>query len=400
MSVVKRLLVLFALVAGAWTSLVIAGGAMARADLPPISDEAILGRREPIVVESLLARYTYYAQDGLGYQSKAGPIGGPGSEWLHVHEPQVEVVLRQGDRIRHRLWVPVDIVTAASPVTKPDVVSAASRYNQAGALDWTTTYRATRTLSLSMREGVHLERMFRSYLLGLAASFASDDEGRTFTVGVTQANDWFDIYDVTGKRHGHANRSNSTLHLALTQALSETTIGEVNYGLTLQAGELGNTWGAVPLVTGVRGDEAYPRQRLRHALVGRLAQFLPWNGAARIFGRFYADSFGIDAFTMELELLQRLSRIVYVRASYRAHVQTGAGFFTTLAAPGTSPVTADSDLQTLGSRTLGAKIAFDIPTGSTFLGVRTTHVDVAYERYFRTNDLHVDVISCALGFRF
>src|SRR6185436_2655796 len=110
-----------------------------------------------------------------------------------------------------------------------------------------------------------------------------------------------------------------------------TTFVNVNYGLTLQAGELGNTWNVVPLDTGKQGPELLPDERVRHALVGRLSQFLPWEGALHLYYRFYGDDWGIAAHSVETALLQRVLPIAYVGVNYRFHHQAGASFFSTLA---------------------------------------------------------------------
>src|SRR6185312_17106476 len=98
-------------------------------------------------------------------------------------------------------------------------------------------------------------------------------------------------------------------------------------------GQLSNGWNTVPLTNGERALEIVPRTRVRHALAARIAQWLPWNGAAHAFYRFYVDDWGILAQTVEVELYQRLSRLSYLRLNYRFHHQSGADFFTTLAAP-------------------------------------------------------------------
>ena len=80
-------------------------------------------------------------------QSQAGAVPhGPGSERLTVFEPQAIVVFRQGPRFTHRIWVPLDIVTAASPNaidrSRPvDMVSQASRQTESGSVAWDSTYQ-------------------------------------------------------------------------------------------------------------------------------------------------------------------------------------------------------------------------------------------------------------------
>ncbi|MSP63836.1 MAG: DUF3570 domain-containing protein, partial [Myxococcales bacterium] len=205
-------------------------------------------------------------------------------------------------------------------------------------------------------------------------------------------------YTIEGVRTGHENRSTSSANLGLTQLLSSTTVAHVDYGGTLQLGQLGNSWNSVPLAAGGRGPELLPTLRHRHALSARIAQWLPWNGAAHLRYRFYIDDWGILAHTVEAELYQRLAPRAYLRASYRLHAQEGAGFFTTAAPPAMALRTADSDLDSFVAHTVGIKLAIAIPIGRA--GLRDAQVDLSYERYLRSNSLHASIASCSLGLRF
>jgi hypothetical protein len=344
-----------------------------------------------------------FDQYGHGYQSQAGPLLGAGSERTTVFESQTEVVATQGERLTHRLWIPVDVVTAASPaaIDRPapgaDFISGASRKVVSGTLDWTVGYRADAATQLSMRNALHLEEPLRSWSNGLAARRSFADESTVVSANVIESFDWFDRFDIGGHRHGHANRTGTTGSIAVTQVLTPTTIANVNYGVTVLAGTLGNTWNSVPLATGTRGPEILPQERVRHALVGRASQFLPWNGALRAYYRFYADDWGIVAHSVEGQLMQRLFPFLYVGALYRFHTQTGASFFTTLAADNGELHVADSDLARLDSQTVGGKVVADFP----FAGdLRALHWEAAYERYVRTNDLRMNIVTCATGFLF
>jgi hypothetical protein len=381
--------------------------AFARAeDAPasPASDAEILGRpNHGLRIVSIDTRVTAFEQHGTGYQSQAGPLLGPGSEHLTVLEPQVEVVATQGPRLTHRLYVPVDIVTAASPDAvdkhraKVDAISSASRQNYAGTVDWTATYKVTTDSDVSLRAGLHLEEPFRSWHGGLSGSHSFAGGDTVVAATLLQVFDWFDHFDILGFRSGRTARSTSTGSVALTQILTPTTLVNVSYGLTVQRGQLGNTWNVVPLENEKLGPELLPTLRVRHALVGRASQFLPWNGALRLYYRAYHDDWGITAHSVEATLMQRLAPIVYVAALYRFHHQKGVDFFTTLAPLDQEQRTADSDLAPLDSHTIGGKIVFDVPLRSE---IRTLHFDIGYERYFRTNDLRMNVLTCATGYRF
>lgn len=380
----------------------------ALADVPPApvtvaEDLPAPSERGGLTLESVHVGLTAFVQDGHGYQSQAGALPhGPGSERLTVFEPQAIVVFRQGARWTHRVWVPLDIVTAASPNaidrTRPvDMISQASRQNEAGTAAWDATYQINRQTETTFRSALHLEEDFRSWTIGLAGARLLADDDATVTLSGSHTYDWFDRLDVTGLRHGRASRATSNGSAGFTQVLTPTTVVHVNYGLTLQTGELGNTWSAVPLEDGSSGPEILPSQRLRHAIVGRLAQWLPWDGALKALYRFYTDDWGIVAHTIEGQLLQRVSPWLYVRGSYRYHTQTGADFFTTAASATSGRRTADSDLDRLDSHAVGFGLQASFPT-ETVAG--TLEMGASIERYVRSNDLEVDVAMWTTGFHF
>ncbi len=354
-------------------------------------------------VQSISTRLTAFDQFGHGYQSQAGPVLGPGSERVTVLEGQTEVIATQGERLTHRLWIPVDVVTAASPDAidntraSADVVSGASRKVISGTLDWSVAYKVDAATELAMRNALHLEEPLRSWSSGLAARRSFADENTVLSANVIESFDWFDHFDITGHRHGHSNRSGTTGSIGLTQVLTPTTLANINYGVTVLAGTLGNTWNSVPLASGTRGSEILPEERVRHALVGRASQFLPWNGALHAYYRFYADDWGIVAHSIEGELMQRLSPFLYVGALYRFHTQTGATFFTTRGVDNGDLRIADSDLAPLESQTVGGKIVTDFPLAG---DLRALHFELGYERYVRTNDLRMNIVTWATGFRF
>lgn len=360
-----------------------------------LADSGVL-QRPRFRVDSVRLRYTYFDQEGRGYQSMAGarPFG-PGSQQASISEPQVEIVAHQGENITHRMWLPLDVVSAASP-DAIDVVSTSSRYQEAGSIDLASTYKVSKVDELTSRFAIHLEENFRSWTVGLGWVRHLADDNAVVEASVNQTLDWIDAYLPGGFNREREGRSTTNLNLGFTQILSPTTVGHLNYGLTVQTGELGNTWNTLPLVDGTRGVEQLPRLRHRHALVGRLVQGLPWKGSVKLAYRFYVDSWGALANTIEVFLYQRITRWLYVRGTYRGHFQKGVDFWQELAPLGDGYRTADSDLAQFDAHTAGAKLALELPLRR----LRSFSADVAYERYWRTNDLRAHIVSAALGFQF
>lgn len=358
-----------------------------------------LARKRGFVIESVETALTAYVQDGPGYQSKQGPVLGPGSQRLTVFQPQLLVTARQNERITHRFWMPVDMITAASPNQidrgrRPDMLSNASRQNQAVSFDWGVSYDQPRRFSASMRNLVHIEENFRSWASGVGASYSFADDNAIVSANANQVFDWFTRYDKLGFRFGRAERTTTNGNLGFTQVLTPWTVAHVNYGVSAQYGEMSNTWNTYPLAPNDRGSERLPQRRIRQAVVARFAQFLPWNGALKGFYRFYGDSWAIYAHAVEGQLLQRLSPSVFIRATYRFYTQTAARYFTTLAEREIGFLTADSDLGAFDTHTVGGKVSWDVPL---FGGA---HLDAGYERYWRTDGLVVHVALWQAGTKF
>jgi Protein of unknown function (DUF3570) len=359
----------------------------------------------PYRFESAAVRFTYFDQDGLGFQSAAGPVSGPGSEQATIAEPMSEVVVSVGDRLVERLVTSVDIITAASPNhklygipvgTPVDVISSPSRVNEAEQVDSDSTYAWSRTTTVGFHATYHQEEPLESWGLGALVTRAFADDNTMLSASLYQLVDWFDNFSIDGKRFGRNVRTTTNANLGVTQLLTPTTIVLADYGFTVQGGTLSNTWSSVPLADGTRGAEIVPRHRLRHAISGRLLQWLPWEGALRLGCRFYADSWGSIAQTLDGALSQRIGQLT-LNLGGRYHEQSAVSFFGLSFDPaGTGFRISDSDLAGLRAYSASAGARWDQP-----IGHRGHRVYLAFdgERYWRTNNLHVDFVSVALGWQ-
>jgi Protein of unknown function (DUF3570) len=360
-------------------------------DLP---DAFAIAPKPYFQLQSVMARTTMFDQTGRGFQSRAGPPHGPGGESLFVLEPAFEIVVSQGDRFTHRVYVPVDIVTAASP-DAIDVLASASARNESVSVDWTGTYRLDHG-TVSARAAAHGEENYHAWLAGLEATYSLAEDNALLAASFFESLDWFDAYLLYGTHVGYTSRNSTNGNASLSQLLSPTTVAVLGYGFTSQTGMLSNGWNIVPTPAGAFALERLPHHRDRHAVSGRIAQYLPWNGAFKGSYRFYVDDWGAVAHSAEAELDQRLAPFVYVGATYRLHHQSAVDFFTTSATPRVRFATSDSDLAEFYAQTFGLKASFDW-SGRMPIGTKL-HVDASIERYVRTNDLAVNVASLAIGF--
>ena len=99
---------------------------------------------------------------------------------------------------------------------------------------------------------------------------------------------------------------------------------------------------------------------------------------------------------MKVEFYQYATPRAYIRANYRAHHQNAVYFWTSSINPGDfdpdAPRTADSDLAEFWAHEVGGKLMIYVdPTASIH------RVDVGFSRYWRTNDLIVDIFTIGYG---
>jgi len=385
---------------------------------PSRDDAAILGddtqAPKRATVERVQAKLTFYDQYGRGYQSKAGPPQGPGSERLQVVQPAATLTLRQRNpAISHTFTGVFDMVSAASPDAL-DAVSSASRYNEAGTLDITTAIETSERDTLQLRYGVHVEEHWRTGFGGFGYSGAFNEENTVVSTSVNVIVDYFDDLHPRGWNVSQTYRFALNDNLSLVQVLSPTTLAMVSYGVTFQQGTLENGWNSIYVSDAQtygcldtpdqraeydcpnRRRENLPRQRIRHAVAGQLAQHVPRSRTTlKARYRHYRDDFELRAHTLDSWVYQWMGRHVYLRLGYRFHRQRGTRYWRrdiVDATPSDAFFTADSDLAGFDAHQPSIKGVFYIrPPQAASGGAQS--IDAGFSRYFRTNGLHVNVFS-------
>lgn len=352
-------------------------------------------------IETVRARLAYYDQSGWGAQSQANvrTIDGVqrGSERLYVVSPTLQLGVRQNERTRHVVTMPVDIVTSAS-ADALDAVSSASRVNEALELDVRTQFEPTDDDQLTFRYMVHIEEYLKGGLGGLGYRRELAQDNATISLQVNAGVDWFDPLSPQGFDFGLTHRSRVHASLSGSQTLTPTTLVMGGYDLTYQWHRLEQTWNSIPTERrSARPEEIFPDRRLRHALWGEVAQHIPASRSTlRGRYRYYNDDFDVEAHTFELEAFQWLSRNVYVRFGYRWHDQTSPSFFTTFITAAeleSDPFrTADSDLGAFTAHEWNLKLVL-------FTAINEARgresISISYNRYDRP---FLDVGVVAVGY--
>lgn len=381
-------------------------GAGAYAGEDSVADAQDAGAREAQAssgtphLDFMSFRFSTYLQRGRGYQSQDSIVGtGPGSEAVQIYQPIIMARISQGPSVRHTILMPIDIVSAAS-ADALDAIGHASRENEAGGLDVTTTFNADRPTRYNLHYGFHLEEPFKSGFIGFGVAHEFAERNATLSSSIEFIYDGFDDLQYFGDDNGWKQRVTSNVNIALSQLLSPTTIMSVAYGMTTQSGTLETTYNSLPVETGGRMSERFPSDRLRHAFTARLAQMIPGTRTTlRGSYRFYADTFGLMAHTADVQLYQYLAHNVVLRGTYRFHHQSGVDFFRTSVSNDFGldlPRTGDSDLARFDAHEVGGGLRIylgnDYPLTDT-----SRFIDAMYFRYARSNGMNIDIGTIGYG---
>ena len=131
---------------------------------------------------------------------------------------------------------------------------------------------------------------------------------------------------------------------------------------------------------------------------------------AKLYYRYYWDSWGMTAHTASVELPVKINRFLSVYPFYRYHTQSAADYFKPYKEHSLDQqfYTSDYDLSALQSHTYGAGIRYSPVNG--LARIKTPFkerpvfmlksIDVKYSHYDRSTGLAADIVSVGLSFSF
>ena len=264
-----------------------------------------------------------------------------------------------------------DSVTGASPAyhssgfpaSKSDAKSGASgelrhavdiqltRYFQQGSVTTGTSY------------STESDYVSRSY--SLQASLSTEDKNTSFTLGGSFNDDSIDLNKpnvVASKQQLPAEKKQVVAGLfGVTRVLTKKDIVQFNLGYTNGSGYFTDPY---------KDPDNRPRDRNSVTALGRWNHhFDSTDGTAQLSYRYYADTFGIRAHTLEAEYVQPLQHGWTLTPLLRLYTQSEADFYFTVAEeqvngdgtpkPPTSGAyyTEDQRLSAFGALTLGLKVS-------------------------------------------
>lgn len=295
------------------------------------------------------ADFMFHGYDGDGLR-----VGGP------------SVLVRKSIADKVSIWgnYYVDSITSASI----DVVTTASEYsetrNQTSAgVDY---LRDKTTIGLSYNRSVEGDYEANSARLGISQDFFGD----LTTLGISYARGW-DTITRNGDDVFEEEAQHQTWRVDLTQIVSPSLILSLNYEGISDEGFLNNPYRQVRFLdpTATRGfsfeAERYPGTRTSSAVALRGLYYLPYRAALKLEGRYYSDSWGINAYNTEIAYTHPLEEGVTLDLRYRFYSQTAADFYEDLFERSNQQnfLARDKELATFTSHTagVGLSFAFDTP---------------------------------------
>ncbi len=242
----------------------------------------------------------------------------PGLKRVTVNAPSVYIATPLGRNWSAEGSLVVDSLSGASPRWQSSVSGASVMKDERTAGDVKVTRHFDRS-SYSVGLSHSSENDYISNAFSLQGAWSTDDNNRTWTVGYGRAADKID--PTNGGQLGIANERKKTNELifGVTQAVSTRDIAQLN--LTIGSGK---GYYSDPYKT----LDYRPRERSQFALLGRWNHFLNGDGSTlRGSYRYYHDSFGINALTVQAEWVKPVTDSLTLTPLIRFYSQSAAKFY-------------------------------------------------------------------------
>jgi Protein of unknown function (DUF3570) len=248
----------------------------------------------------------------------------PGLERIKVSAPSIYLLLPVNSQWSVEGSGVLDSVSGASPKYHTAISSASKMRDERKAADIKVTHYAERS-AYSMGLSASKEHDYRSTALSFDASFSSDDNNRTWNLGLGYAGD--QVGSSNDKARDERKRTIEAM-FGVTQALSATDLVQLN--LTYSSGRCIND----PVDAASCFSDPYkeadqrPHKRDQGILLARWNHHFEGVGATlRSSYRFYKDTYGINAHTFGAEWVQPVASMFTLTPSVRFYSQSAAKFY-------------------------------------------------------------------------
>ena len=358
--------------------------------------------------------FSYYEQDG----NNSPVTGGIGTEQLTDFSSRIVVKVPVKEQLTFNGDLGFDSYSSASTDNIDRYVSSASssdtRIYGTFGFDKSPTGKNS---SYGLKLGGSREYDYTSLSVGGHYALLSKDGNRELNLtGQAFFDRWQLIYPDELRREGQLaptdQRRSYNLGLTYSQVINRKLQASISLDGIYMTGLLSTPFHRVYFQEQQQARiELLPDTRLKLPVGLRLNYYVADFLIARLYYRYYWDSWGIQAHTASLELPVKINRFFSVYPFYRYHNQTAAGYFLPYKEHTLDEefYTSDYDLAALDSHTYGlgiryapvnglARIKFPMGKHKDVLLLRG--FDLRFAHYERSPGLKANVVSLGLNFTY
>ncbi|HRI17613.1 MAG TPA: DUF3570 domain-containing protein [Burkholderiaceae bacterium] len=246
----------------------------------------------------------------LGYQDSQ-----PGLDRISVKAPSIYVLAPLSPQWAIDGTLVSDSVSGATPRYHTAISGATPRMSDERIAGTVQVTRYFDRANVSVGLATSSENDYNSNAGSINANFSSDDNNRTWNIGLGYASDKIGS---TNDPTLHETRHTAELLVGVTQAWTANDLLQLNLTLARGRGFFSDPYKEV---------DNRPRERDQTIVLARWNHFAESTGGAlRTAYRWYHDSFGINAHTFGAEWVQPFGRFV-VTPSLRYYTQSAASFY-------------------------------------------------------------------------
>lgn len=281
---------------------------------------------------------------------------------LQVQGPSV--IVRKGIKDKVSVWANyyVDLISSASI----DVITTASPYEEerqekSVGIDYLYGKTSMGLMYLNSEESDYSANAAR---LAISQDFFGD----LTTIGIAYGYGWDEV-----RRNGDADfgdeANRQSFRLDFAQVATKSMTLSANYEFVTDEGFLNNPYRTVRYLDPSSSlgysyeQEIYPRTRSSSAVSLRAMYYMPYRAALKVEGRYYTDSWGIDAYNGEISYVHPFGDHWTFEGKYRFYSQTAADFYSDLYERQTAQnfLARDKELATFTTNTVGVGASYEFP---------------------------------------
>ena len=383
----------------------------AQQEQPPVSKEKkVLNKSE---VDFL---FSYYHQEG----NNSAVTGGLGTEKLSDYASSIIITVPTKPTREFTLEHTMSYYTSASSDNiNPTTISSASSDNLVHKVNLTEVYKDTaRNSQFGFKLGGTHQNNFGGFSLGTFYSKQSHNKNREFKVQASYTLDKWALYYHISKLYPYElkgqgrlvstdKRYSYNLSLAYKQILTPKMQIQLASEVIYQYGLLSTPFHRVYFQEQTMAKlEKLPGHRLRLPLTFRLNYYAFDRLLIRSLYRYYVDSYGLQAHTINLELPFKITNFFSIYPFTNYHTQTAIRYFNGYKEHLLTEkyYTSDYDLSTLWSIEYGGGFYYS-PVNNIFYFKKGRNFalkkwEMRYAYYKRSTGLHASIITTHFGFIF